>query len=337
MGLHLCWIGVESHRRTCLLEWFDLEPAGEVDDELGAEFTLAETADGWVVLAARGGGFDLDAALAGVSSSCGFAVGCEIVEGATFSRASASRDGQRLWWVTYNDGDSGSLSAAGEPPGEFGNIRDELAAKQVSAREGVTYLFDAPAQLAASVTGYRPGEDLALEWTALRKRQVKAARRGAAPRSLRGAMLSQLVPLLRTLGWESPDRPALADMWQICRTNDGVEQTIWFEYGSGQETYVIVHFFARAGSGPADFAVGGRVTAPRQRLPLWKRFTWTRLSELTRYEPPPADLVGAVIERAGAEVRIADQYLRTWSPSPCILVEFAQPPAEWPSPVRNGA
>lgn len=336
MGLDLCWIGVPARSRKRLLDWFGLEPAGEASDELGAPFTFAETPDGWVVLTARTHGFDLDEALAGVSSSCGFAVGGEVVEGATFSRTVASRGGQRLWSVSYNEGAPGGLDAAGDTPVEFEGIKTRLTAQEASAPHEVSYLFEAPAELAAYLTGYRPGEDQGLEWTVLQKRQAKGDPAGRRSRSLRAAMLSELVPLLRSLGWETPERPVLADQDQICRTLDGIEQTIWFDYASGLETYVIVHFFARSSLDDGEFAVGGRVIAPRIKLPVWQRFTWNRLRELARSEKPPADIVGAVVSRAGDEIRIADEYLRNWSPSACILIDFARPQATWPKPATAG-
>ena len=328
MGLDLCWVGVEAHRRKRLLAWFGLELAGDASDEIGAEFTLAETPEGWVVLVARAQGFDLDEALAGVSASRGFAVGGQIVEGASFSRAVASRNGHRLWSVAYNDGISGGLDASGEVPTGFEAVKMRLTVEEASAPDGVSYLFEAPAALAADVTGYRPGDSPGLEWTVLRKRQAVTHPDSLRRRSLRSAMFAELVPFVRSLGWESPDRPVLADPGQIRRTVDGAEQTLWFEYASGQETYVIVHFFARACADQPEFAVGGRVTAPRIRLPIWKRFTWKRLRELTRYESPPDDIVAAVIARAREEIRTADEYLRNWVPSPRILVDYARPKAK---------
>lgn len=146
-------------------------------------------------------------------------------------------------------------------------------------------------------------------------------------------MFSELIPLLRSLRWETPDRPVLTDLGQIRRAVDGAEQTIWFEYSGGRETYIIVHFFVRACGDQPEFAVGGRVIAPRIRLPVWKRFTWKRLNELTRYEPPPDDVIGAVIDRAKEDIRIVDEYLRSWAPGPCIRIDYARPNTQWPSPL----
>lgn len=334
MGLDLCWIGVEARFKERLLDFLGLEPAGDVGDELGADFTLAETPNAWVVVASRAGGLDLDEALAGVSSVAHFAIGFEIMEVVTFSRASASRDGKPLWSVIYNDRDQGEFVAEGDLPVGFANIRAQRASEDTTASPDGDFLFEVPADLAEEVTGYRPGQ-LGLEWKALRKKRTKPVGSARAPRSLRTAMFAVLIPLLRSLGWESTDRPVLNDMDQIRRTVNGVEQTLWFDYGSGQETYVIVHFFARAGAGQEEFAVGGRVTAPRIRLPIWKRFTWKRLGELTRSEPPPADIVAAVIDRACEEIGTADRYLRDWAPDPCILLDYSRPEAEWPTPTSD--
>ena len=335
MGLNLCWVGVPARDRTRLLDGFDLEPAGEASDELRADFSLAETPEGWIILVATARKYDLDQALVVASSSRGFAVGGEIVEGATFCRAVASRDGQRLWSVSYNEGVPGALDASGDIPEEFEPIKSRLAAEQAGAPDGVSYLFGAPIDLAAGLTGYRPGDSPGLEWTVLQKKKAVTSSARSHPRSLRSAMFSELVPLVRSLGWETLDRPILDDMGQIRRTIEGIEQTIWFDYGSGQETYIIVHFYARACVDQPEFAVGGHVTAPRIWLPIWKRFTWKRLIQLTRYQPPPEDIVSAVIDLARKEILIADEYLRGWAPSPCIFIELARPKAQWPGPLRE--
>jgi hypothetical protein len=123
---------------------------------------------------------------------------------------------------------------------------------------------------------------------------------------------------------------------QIYRSLNGLNQTLWFDFASGQETYIIVHFGARALSGGSEFVVHGYVTAPRVSLPLWKRFAWKRFSELTRYYSPPEDIVGAVIERARGEIAHADEYLKTWAPSPCIRIDFARPDVQWPSGPASG-
>jgi hypothetical protein len=336
MGFDLRWIGVEGRYRERLLDWLDLEQAGDAGDELGSEFTLAEAPGGWVVLVANAPGFILDDALAGVSSSCGFAVGCEIVEAVTFSQARAWRDGRPAWSVTY-DGDKGpdGLEVDGDPPPEFAAIRSRRNAEQAADPDpSVSYMFEAPLDLAAGIAGYRPGEYQGLEWAILRRKRAKDRPSVRRPRSLRTAMLSELLPLLRSLGWQMGDRPALADSNQIYRSLNGLHQTLWFDFASGQETYIIVYFAARAPAGEPEFVVRGRVTAPRLTLPLWKRFSWKRFSELTRYYPPPEDIVGATIERARDEIIIADEYLRAWAPSPCIRIEFARPDVQWPSPDR---
>jgi hypothetical protein len=339
MGFDLRWIGVEGRYKARLLDLLDLEQAGDAGDELGAEFTLAGSSGGWVVLVANGRGFVIEEALAGLSLSCGFAVGGEIIEAVTYSQVRAWRDGRPAWSVTY-DGHKGpdGLKVDGEPPLEFAAIRSRRNADQAAAdpETSVSYMFEAPLDLAASVAGYRPGEYQRLEWTALRRRRTKAGPSARGQRSLRTAMLSELLPLLRSLGWQMGDRPALADPGQIYRSLNGLNQTLWFDFASGQETYIIVHFGARALSGGSEFVVHGYVTAPRVSLPLWKRFAWKRFSELTRYHSPPEDIVGAVIERARGEIAHADEYLKTWAPSPCIRIDFARPDVQWPSGPAGG-
>ena len=327
MGLDLCWIGVDAGRRKQLLDWFGLEPAGEVADQFGAAFVLTETPDGWAVLAARESGFNLDEALVGVSASCGAAVGGCIIEGATFSRTCGAHGGRKLWSVTHGDREGGGLTLGGELPPEFASIEARRVAEQGSVENG--YLFETPIALGADITGYRPEADQGLEWTALTKKEVtRQAGARRRPPSLREAMLTELVPLLLSLGWETPDRPTLADGGQIRRKLGDVEQSIWFDYGSGQETYIIVWFYAGCGEA---FEVNGSITTPGIRLPVWRRFTWKRFVELSQYEPPK-DIIRAVIDRARDHIRIADEYLRDWSPNSGVLINFAYPRAKWPTP-----
>jgi len=333
MGLSLCWVGVEARHRKRLLAALDLEAAGETDDELGADLTLAVTPEGWVVLVAGQGGFDLDEQLIDVSSSCGLAVGGEIVEGVTFSRASALRDGRELWSVRYNADDSGTLQEVGEVPPQFEDIKHGLMDEEASASPDVSYLFDAPADLAASVTGYRPGEDQGLAWIALQRRPPGGRRTARRPRSLRAAMLSDLVPVLHSLGWDAPGRPTSADLDGIHRDVEGVKQTIWFEYASGREVFIIVHFSASTTSDGEFFTMTGQVIAGNAWLPVWKRFTWKRLWALAQPQPSPADPIGAAIARAREDLLTADAYLRSWSPNPRIRIWFILPRGLWPRPV----
>jgi len=135
MGLDLCWIGVEARVKERLLDFLGLEPAGDVSDELGADSTLAETSNAWVVVVSRAGGLDLDEALAGVSSVAHFAIGFEMMEVAAFSRAFASRDGEPLWSVIYNDRDQGEFVAEGDLPVGFANIRVQRASEDTTASQ----------------------------------------------------------------------------------------------------------------------------------------------------------------------------------------------------------
>lgn len=331
MGLSLCWISVEARHRTSFLEWFDLKPAGESYDELGSDFTLTETKEGWLVLVANGHGFDLDEALTGVSSVCGFAVGAEISEVASFSRACAQRNGAQAWSISFdaeNPGDG--LKVDGEPPAAFGAIRSRAVADQVAeASSSVAYAFDAPIDLAANVVGYRTGETRGLEWTRLEKRDRSRRPSARHPKSLRAAMVAELLPFLRSLGWDWVERPVLTDDREIYRHLNGTYQSLWFDYASGAETYIIVHFGVWPASGEHR-PVFGHVAPPFERLPLWKRFTWKRFAELTRSTPPPEDIIGATLDGARRQILQAEDHLRTGVVGPCIRIDFPGPSELWP-------
>ncbi|MDB5441055.1 MAG: uncharacterized protein JWM33_3482 [Caulobacteraceae bacterium] len=342
MGLNQTWISVEAQHRERLLDHLGFEVADEAEHELAAEFTFAEHPDGWVIVVADQHGLTLDKTLRALSTSCGFAVGCEIIETVTFSEARACRNGDLAWSVVYNPEENGrGLVTAGEPPPALGAIEARLSAEQ--ARDpSVAYLFDAPLDLAASICGRRVDEDQGLQWFALEKKgrgDRRAVRKGVVARrskpedtSLRDAIWSELVPLLRTLGWPTDDQPELAEHGKITRNIDGVDQSLWFDFARGVETHIIVHFVALdAASGGDEFARGGRVIPAQVHVPLWNRFTWKRFAELARGHPIPDNIIAAVIERARADIHKADEYLRSLAPSPYILIAFARPSIEEPS------
>lgn len=325
MGLDLTWMAVKGRGREALLDRLDFEDAGEASDELSADCTCATLPGGWVVLVATCPRLPLDEALI-TASAGGFAIGCQVMDTVSFNQARGYRDGRLAWSVTRDpDVHPDELQIEGEPPPEFAEIKRRLQAGQAAS--------DLPLELAASICGYRVGESRGLEWTVLRKKRPAARHSARRPRSLSGAIRSELLPLLKSLGWElANDRPGLADPNQIHRRINGLTQTIWFEFESGRETYIIVHFWAADVPWPdSTFSVGGHVAIPRMRLPVWKRFTWARFRTLAAAEPPPKDVIDAVIEQARQHVIAADAFLTSGEPNAWIHLERRLSKGRWPS------
>jgi len=290
MGLSLSWVAVKAERRQALLEGLGLELAGEVSQEVGVGLAMAELSSGWLVLA--GSAFDdrlLDE-LPSVSEACGEALGAEIVDTVSFTRAKAYRDGQ-LQWSLASEEDAGEPMSMGEVP-PIPSEADE---------------YEAPLALAESLSGYRAGETDGLEWFRLARR---ATSRTTPPEtSLREAMRAELLPLLQDLGWSFPPRPAMAEADVITRELNGRQQSIWFDYSSGVETYINVLLSQEVNDGEAS-GLSGVVGPPRVKLSFWQRFSWKRLGERTSYPSPATDRIGAAITQAREEIAVADTYLR---------------------------
>jgi hypothetical protein len=332
MGLNLSWIGVQGGQRAVVLDQFGFEEVGEVADEIGADYACAALPNGWLVFVTADRSFEMDGPLAKISSDF-FAVGCEMSETGMVSRARAFADGSLLWTVVHDpDKDEQGVIVEGVPPSPFEDIRQRLQAEQAAAgNSDVDYMFDLPTELAASICGYRPGQTRGLEWAVLRKKTPDKSRTPVRrPKSLSAAMKAELLPLLQSLGWHlANDPPSLSDPGEIIRSFGRQEQTLWFDFGSGEETYIIVHFNSwEAISDSSRYAVSGFTRDPSVRLPFWKRFTWKHLRENTRPYAVPDDPVRAAIDKAKGEILAVDTFLKTDTPASCIHVRPAGP-VEW--------
>ncbi|WP_333586447.1 hypothetical protein [Phenylobacterium sp.] len=291
MGLRLNWLAVKTEQREALLACLGLELAGEVSSEVGEGLVMAELPSGWLVLVDDPADRELLAELSRVSEACGEALGAEVHDTVSFSRAQAYRDGQLQW------------SLASETDGDGFVVLGELPAAPAEA-DG----YEAPLALAESLCGYRAGEMVGLEWLRVAPR---GASRSAAPgRSLREAMRAELLPLLEDLGWSFPPDPALAETGVITRQIDGRAQTLWFEYSSGGTPQIDVRFQSVETQEDGPLCIEGRVGEARAKLPFWRRFSWKALREATSYPPASADPIGAAIAQAREEIAVADAYLR---------------------------
>lgn len=306
MGLSLSWVAVKAERRQALLDCLNLELAGEVSHEVGQGLVMAELPSGWLVLVGASDD-QLLAEAPRVSEACGEALGAEVVDTASFSQAKAYRDGQIQWSLA-------SEAVRGEPVS-----MGELPPVPPGADE-----YEAPLALAKSLCGYGAGGTDGLEWLRLAPR---GASRAAPPKtSLREAMRAELLPLLEGLGWSFPPRPAMADAGVITRELHGRQQSISFDYSSGVETYIYVHFQSREVKDGEESGLWGRVGPARVKRSFWQRFSWRRLGEATSYPSPSDDLTGAVIAQAREEVTLADAYLRGGFTDSRIYITRRWPP-----------
>ncbi len=291
MGLNLSWVAVKAERRQALLECLGLELAGEVSQEVGVGLVMADLPTGWLVLVGSASDDQLLTELPRVSGACGEALGAKIVDTASFNKVQGYRDGLMQWSLA-------SASERGEPTvlGELPPIPPE------------TDKYEAPFVLAESLCGYRAGETQALEWLRLARRGTSRAE--PPKRSMLEAMRDELLPLLKDLGWSFPPQPAMADFGAIRRELHGRQQSMRFDYSSGVETYIIVHFQSQEVNDGVASGLFGGVGPARAKRSFWQGFSWKRLSEATSYPSPSEDLIGAAIARAREEITVADAYLR---------------------------
>jgi len=326
MGLNLSWIGVQGEQKTAVLDRLGFEEIGETGDEVGADYACAELPGGWLIVLATDRVFDVNDTLAKVASK-GSSLSCSMSETVMVSEVRAFRNGRALWSVLHDpDKDPQGFVVAGALPPQFDEILRRLEGEQAApGNEDVDCMFDLPLELAASICGYRAGQTRGLEWTVLqRSAPSRGALSGPRQKSLSAAMRSELLPLLKSQGWEFRGRPSLSDPGQIFRRLGGQKQTIWFDFGSGLETYIIVHFqSAQDLPTGSRHVVHGYVRDAPVRLPLWKRFTWKHLCELTRSYPTSVDPITDTIERAKDEIRAVDTFFATGERASCIYLQFA--------------
>lgn len=324
MGINLGWVAVQSHLRDDLLERLGLEPIGDVVHEVGQTYAMAVTREGWTVVTFGRPPSNMDeTAATGVPkgpSFCGF-----ISETVTASEIRGYQDGRLLWSVERDPGQSRGLIIRGEPPAALEDIKRRREAEQAGPDcDDVDFLSEAPQDLGAALTGYRPGEG-GLEWHVL-VRKGRAASKGKlrARKSLSAAIKKELLPLFLSLGWRAAnDKPDLAWGDQIVRQIGEQYQTAWLDFASGAETYIVINFFARTPlTADSEWRVRGWTRTPR--VPIFNRFPWG----FARPKPEPHDPIQAVIDKAKIEILAIDTFLKGGEQAPCIstLVAREHPP-----------
>ncbi len=163
MGFHVAWIAVRG------------KTPGEVQTELGLtetgvrEFVPESDLSGvylpsaWYVVFVNDLTVDelWDDTLATLSHNADV-MSFVVEESSMVSLARGFSGGSRLWEVIH-DSSKGleNLDASGRLPDEFPAIRDRLAAELKKAGQyPADYLFDVPAELSKSITGFRHDEDV---------------------------------------------------------------------------------------------------------------------------------------------------------------------------------
>ena len=158
MGLAISWIAAKGGGRAETLAALGLAEAGAralAEPVPPPPKLSAFERDGWLFLVSSDCDFASRARVAAASQG-GLAVGAYLEEHVMVSGAFGASDG-RLVWSVQHDPEHGleHLEVWGEPPAELTEIRASLVEQQKTEHE-VDFLFDAPAELAATVCGFNP-------------------------------------------------------------------------------------------------------------------------------------------------------------------------------------
>lgn len=156
MGFHCSYAAFEPTDRETLLDRLGLIDTGESGDWIRGDLVLKVSAKGWLILV---GDYDLfDAArLTRLAKLAGGVVGGQAEDNdCVDSLAAYDSAGQRLWSVAY--GYDRTLAVTGDPPSSLERLRAPLEAKE-KADPSVAYLFDAPLDLLAELSGWNLQDD----------------------------------------------------------------------------------------------------------------------------------------------------------------------------------
>jgi len=163
MGFSHSWIAVQGLTPEQATEALGMEVEEvRTPKEITADgLYVGAMPSGWLIALADRRANAFEGALVGLAKF-GPAVACEVNEHVMYSEARGYEAGAEIWRVTYDCGEGpDALSAHGNLPPQFGEIRREAEAEQ-EAEGGedadVDMLFDIPALLAQSICGYMLGE-----------------------------------------------------------------------------------------------------------------------------------------------------------------------------------
>jgi hypothetical protein len=162
MGYSLSWAAIKNAAPEAVHSLLRLSATHAWEEIPESEIVGASLPTGWYLVLFNQKEMD-DNDLEKLSS-LGDVVYCLVEDHVMFSRASGWKRGKLQWSVTH-DCEEGRyhLEVEGTAPSSLQSIRAEVIAKQDVAggeNANVDHVYDAPAQLAKSLTGFRHDEDI---------------------------------------------------------------------------------------------------------------------------------------------------------------------------------
>lgn len=157
MGFSISWIGLQMPKVRAL-EVMGFRDTSEPDEANEAPFSAAHLPSGWTIIWAND--FDYASRPEVISrAAVEKMIGYHVEEHVMFSSCHLAENGNMLWNV-WHDAQQGiyDIHSTGLAPAGFEAIIAAQKAEQDSASgdgADVDYMFDAPTNLAASITGFR--------------------------------------------------------------------------------------------------------------------------------------------------------------------------------------
>ena len=167
MGLAASFIGLRGVDRARVLEVLGATETGEEVLPYDAPLVWGEQNEGWLVLVSLDWYLPSPERLSQLSQG-GEAVACQIEEHVMGSAAWGYEDGAQVWSLDYDCEKSSEVAVSGDPPSVFAEIYEKAKREQAAETEPVDYIFDVPAEVFSSFTGYRYDQDATKPFTELR-------------------------------------------------------------------------------------------------------------------------------------------------------------------------
>jgi hypothetical protein len=158
MGYSLLWAAVKSGKPEAIHSLLGLR-ATDVWEEIPESKTVgASLPTGWYLVSFNRK--ELGDHILTKLSSLGEVAYCFVEDHVMFTRASGWKDGKFLWSVTPDcEKGKNHLEIKGDAPASWKGVHAKLVSKQDAEEEDVGHIYEAPAELANDLTGFRHDQD----------------------------------------------------------------------------------------------------------------------------------------------------------------------------------
>lgn len=175
MGYAISWIAFRDKTAAEVQECLSLVPTGKFEDMPEGMFSATQLGPWYLVwIAWHAHEFVGESSLRKLSSSSEV-VAATVEEHVMFSSAEYWSGGKRVWSVVHDaEVETEHLIESGSLPASFLPIRERLFAAQKKERNedemGVDHIFDAPLELAESLTGFKHDKVIEAQFEVLKKK-----------------------------------------------------------------------------------------------------------------------------------------------------------------------